>query len=136
MTMQPATGPKFTDTDRYMPRPDPEGHTLTSTGAISPSGTSGFRVTCSCGVVVADWVHLSSLLTVQNQHRIDAEHGPRCDGDPGSWFGRGRWPRCACGFDPHDNAALTAHWADAGFEIVADGSQLVRRPVAATGGAR
>lgn len=46
---------------------------------------------------------------------------------PSSWFGRGVWPRCVCGYDPHDNAALTEHYRQHGFTEVEDHGQIVRR---------
>lgn len=35
-----------------------------------------------------------------------------------TWFGRGVWPTCKCGFDPRDNSLLTKHWAEHGFKVV------------------
>lgn len=46
-----------------------------------------------------------------------------------TWFGRGVWPTCLCGYDPHDNALLNAHWRAQGFEVVDDHGALITRPV-------
>lgn len=52
-----------------------------------------------------------------------------CGPDAASWFGRGRWPSCACGFSPRDNAVLTGHWHAAGFEVVDNHGTLEKRSV-------
>jgi hypothetical protein len=60
-------------------------------------------------------------------HQPDTErHGPV----PTTWFGIGCWPSCKCGYDPHDNGLLNAHWREHGFEVVDDHGHLVCRPVA------
>ncbi|SIH22299.1 Uncharacterised protein [Mycobacteroides abscessus subsp. abscessus] len=53
-----------------------------------------------------------------------------CGPDFASWFARGQWPRCACGFSPHDNTVLNQHWRDAGFAVVDNHGRLEKRPVA------
>lgn len=50
-----------------------------------------------------------------------------CGPDHYSWFARGTWPRCACGFDPRDNAVLNEHWREQGFRVVDDHGTLVRQ---------
>jgi hypothetical protein len=40
------------------------------------------------------------------------------------------WPRCSCGFDPHDNTALQSHWAEQGFKVVDRHGTLVRVAIA------
>lgn len=40
------------------------------------------------------------------------------DHSPVDWFTPGRYPSCTCGYDPRDNAKLTAHWADFGIRWV------------------
>lgn len=37
---------------------------------------------------------------------------------PVNWFTIGVYPSCSCGFDPHDNARLVAHWAEHGLRWV------------------
>lgn len=46
---------------------------------------------------------------------------------PASWWGRGAWPRCKCGYDPHDNTALAAHYRELGFVEYEDHGQIKRR---------
>lgn len=48
---------------------------------------------------------------------------------PSTLYTRGSWPRCRCGFDPRDNAALEAHYRDHGFIEVDVRGRLTRRPV-------
>jgi hypothetical protein len=57
---------------------------------------------------------------------MDGEHGTTLS----SWFGRGVWPRCRCGFDPHDNAVLDEHYRTLGFEEYEDHGVIRRRVVA------
>lgn len=52
-----------------------------------------------------------------------------CNPDPASWYARGQWPRCACGFSPDNNSILQTHWADAGFAVVDVHGHLEKRPV-------
>lgn len=56
---------------------------------------------------------------------ITTEHGP----DHVSWFGQGRYPKCACGHDPRDNTALAGHWAEHGFRVVDEHGVLVKHPI-------
>jgi len=51
------------------------------------------------------------------------------DVDTTSWWVPGMWTRCVCGFDPHDNGLLYAHWAEHGFRIVDHHGHLVKEPV-------
>ena len=53
------------------------------------------------------------------------EHGP----DATSWFGRGRWPECRCGYAPRDNQALNNHWREHGFKVVDEHGRLVKHPL-------
>lgn len=52
-------------------------------------------------------------------------HGPV----PSTWFGRGQWPTCKCGFAPRDNVVLNQHWADHGFRVVDHYGQLRCYPI-------
>lgn len=58
--------------------------------------------------------------------RIESvQHGPV----PSTWFGRGVWPTCKCGFAPRDNGLLNAHWRELGFEVVDRHGILETRPI-------
>lgn len=46
-----------------------------------------------------------------------------------SWYARGQWPRCACGYSPHDNVALTKHWEAAGFTVIDNHGTLEQHPL-------
>lgn len=61
--------------------------------------------------------------------QVVADSLNRCGPVLSTWFGRGRWPTCRCGLDPHDNAVLTAHWAERGFRVVDDHGHLVKHPI-------
>ena len=50
-----------------------------------------------------------------------------CGPVPATWFGRGVWPTCKCGYAPHDNGLLNAHWQAQGFEVVDEHGTLVTR---------
>ncbi|OHU47271.1 hypothetical protein BKG82_26835 [Mycobacteroides chelonae] len=52
-----------------------------------------------------------------------------CGPHPASWFTRGRWPACSCGFSPKDNEVLNQHWRAAGFTVVDNHGTLEMRPV-------
>lgn len=41
-------------------------------------------------------------------------------------FSRGVWPRCKCGYDPHNNELLALHYAEYGFREVDDHGQIKR----------
>lgn len=43
---------------------------------------------------------------------------------PIDWFTPGTWPRCSCGFNPHNNARLNAHWASFGLRWFDDHGTL------------
>lgn len=49
----------------------------------------------------------------------------KCGAHAPSWFTPGMWPRCACGFDPHDNRILTQHWEARGIKVVDDHGTLI-----------
>lgn len=67
--------------------------------------------------------------TVQgSMGQATAECGP----DVPSWYGRGRWPECTCGFAPRDNLVLKEHWRAAGFTVVDAHGTLQVRPVSQT----
>jgi hypothetical protein len=44
-------------------------------------------------------------------------------------FVRGAWTGCKCGYDPHDNALLNAHFAEHGFREVDVHGTIRRFPV-------
>jgi hypothetical protein len=47
---------------------------------------------------------------------MSEQHGPVHS----TWFGRGVWPTCTCGYAPKDNVMLNAHWAEHGFRVYHD----------------
>ena len=53
------------------------------------------------------------------------EHGPV----PTTWFVRGMWPTCKCGFAPRDNGLLNDHWAEHGFRVYDANGHLVTEPI-------
>lgn len=55
------------------------------------------------------------------------EHDPV----PATWFARGQWPTCKCGFSPRNNRKLNDHWHEHGFRVVEDHGRLVRHSVSA-----
>lgn len=52
-------------------------------------------------------------------------HGPSLT----TWFARGVYPTCICGFSPKDNRTLMQHFAAHGFRVVDKGGTLVKIPV-------
>jgi hypothetical protein len=54
-----------------------------------------------------------------------SECGPRAS----TWFARGTYPDCACGYAPRDNGLLTQHWREAGFTVHDDHGRLVVVPI-------
>jgi len=53
-----------------------------------------------------------------------AQEERECGPDVVSWFGRGQWPRCTCGFSPRDNTKLNEHWNEAGFRVIDNHGKL------------
>lgn len=53
-----------------------------------------------------------------------------CGPNAATWYGRGLWPVCKCGYSPRDNLKLTEHWASAGFSVRDAHGQLVVTPIA------
>lgn len=53
----------------------------------------------------------------------------KCGPHSPSWFGRGSWPRCRCGYAPRDNSLLKQHWAEAGFRVVDERGILRTYPI-------
>lgn len=53
------------------------------------------------------------------------EHGPVFT----TWFVRGMWATCKCGYAPRDNGLLNEHWAEHGFRVYDAGGHLVVEPI-------
>lgn len=88
---------------------------------------------CDCGLRPE---HLHDEDGVPYDPRVSSppgqgEHGPVA----ATWFGRGQWPTCRCGYAPRDNTLLNAHWAEHGFTVVDDHGQLKCTPIPPTSGA-
>lgn len=61
--------------------------------------------------------------------KTEKTHTPEHDANPSTWWGRGVWPTCICGFAPRDNGLLNAHWAEHGFRVVDEHGRLTKRPL-------
>ena len=68
-------------------------------------------------------------MTMGDNMTDESDERSVCGPDFASWYSRGRWPSCACGFSPRDNAALNDHWRAAGFTVVDNQGSLETRPV-------
>lgn len=67
--------------------------------------------------------------TCDKHDTFAAEHEPECGPVAATWFGVGQWPTCTCGLAPRDNAVLTAHWREQGFEVVDQHGELIKRSI-------
>lgn len=77
---------------------------------------------CGAEFTIEEWA--TSGMGHECPPEFEPEHGPV----ESTWFGAGRWPTCQCGYDPHDNGKLQAHWLEHGFTVVDNHGTLVSRP--------